>query len=66
MAKRQTKRERRRHLVIDSRTGEMVCQHCGDRHSFPGMATFKAVLTEIEGFCRRNENCKPAANEQEQ
>jgi hypothetical protein len=64
MAKRPTKRERRLHLVLDSRTAEMVCQNCGDRHKFPEPSPFEVVMAEISEFCRRHENCKPVAAEQ--
>lgn len=66
MAKRKTKRELRMHLVIDSCTGELVCQNCRDRHSLTTPAPIRDVLDEMEQFCQRHENCKPVAAEQGQ
>jgi hypothetical protein len=47
-----------------TRTAEMVCQNCGDRHKFPEPSPFEVVMAEISEFCQRHENCKPVAAEQ--
>ena len=49
------------HVVIDSRTQECVCKHCGVTHKLTLPAPIGIVVAVSRAFIKEHEHCKPKA-----
>jgi len=49
----------RDHIVLDIKTNEMVCHHCGERYQIKMPIGLGRMANLIEGFMLMHEHCKP-------